>query len=313
MDVLHHLEKICRTLFLFQKMISDYEIVINNLRLDDDELQQQIENFIEGKKLNKKKVLDKFAAKLQDSFNYELQVVNPRDAIKLLLFQEAYPDLMDLVSSMVRKHYEAYVNERAKQKDREPKEQNVNNKEGDDFDLTATVRAFVAAHGRLELIKRMLDYLDQFIPPVNHQDISESTLDYLDDLQDCLVQISDSIWDYLKESSYTKTTDKLIKSSEDTLRDFLTIFPLQEILNFFDAVVLNPNDKRAAILLRYQRALRRIDDRNVDNDNDISVTNFKGILIYILEAVENGYKSVHQILHSTVMGEKKVEICIFHR
>lgn len=97
-------------------MISDYNVVINNLRLDDVELQKQIEQFTEEKNVKKKKLLDKFVTKILHKFNFDLQVVNPRDALQFLLFQEAYPELMGIVTSMVRKHYEQYIIERAKQK-----------------------------------------------------------------------------------------------------------------------------------------------------------------------------------------------------
>lgn len=191
------------------------------------------------------------------------------------------------------------------------KKQNVDEQKDEDFDLTANVREFVTTHGRLELVKEMLSYLDQFMPPVNHKDISESTLDYLDNLLDNLVEISNIFWDYVEGPAYTRTTDKWIKSLEDMLRDILTILPFEEILNFFDAVVLNPNDRRAAILLRYQRALRRNEDRNSDSHTPLSVSNVGGILYYILEAVNNGYKSVHHVLRSTLTGENKVSEEIF--
>ncbi len=52
-----------------------------------------------------------------DSFDFRLQVVRPTDAVKFLLYQEAYPDIMKIISHMVRKHYDAYRKERAKEKE----------------------------------------------------------------------------------------------------------------------------------------------------------------------------------------------------
>lgn len=146
----------------------------------------------------------------------------------------------------------------------------------------------------------MLEYLEQYLPPIDHQhNLSESTLDYLDDLQDYLVMKSNIFWDFLKGFSYTDKTNEWIQSAEDMLREFLTIMPFQEILNLIDAVMLNFNDKRALILIRYEWALRR----NVKID-PVTFTNAKDILKYGMEGFGNAFTIIQQILHKTVTGEE---------
>lgn len=95
-------------------MLSDYKIIINNQQVD--KLQEYVEKFVEMNRLNNKKILDHFINNILDKFNFKLEVVNPRDAVKFLLFQEAYPDIMEIISYMVNKHYEAFLKERAKDK-----------------------------------------------------------------------------------------------------------------------------------------------------------------------------------------------------
>lgn len=93
-------------------MISDYQII----QAAAVDVEKYIERFIELNTSNNKKVLNKFVTSMMDTFNFRLQVVSRRDAVKCLLYQEAYPDIMDVISLMVRKHYEAYLKERAKDK-----------------------------------------------------------------------------------------------------------------------------------------------------------------------------------------------------
>lgn len=171
-----------------------------------------------------------------------------------------------------------------------------------DFDLIATIREFVAVHGRLELIKRMLSYFEQYLPPVDQANISETTLDYLDNLQDYIEMKSNHLWGFLKGSSYTTKTDEWIKGAEECFRDFLTIIPFEEILNFFDALALNSNDRRALIIIRYERSLSRSDKLSNKDDPPLTVANAKDIFDYIWEAVFNGFTSIHEILQDTVMG-----------
>lgn len=100
----------------FQQMISDYQIILDSQQTVAVDFQKNVEHFIELNKSNNKKALNKFVTNIMDNFNFHLQVVSPRDAVKFLLYQEAYPDVMDLISLMVSKHYEAYLKERAKDK-----------------------------------------------------------------------------------------------------------------------------------------------------------------------------------------------------
>lgn len=97
-------------------MISDYKVIQDNQQVVADDFKKYIEHFIEINTSNNKKALNKFVTNILDSFNLRLQVISRRDAVRFLLYQEAYPDIMELLSIMVRQHYETYVKERAKEK-----------------------------------------------------------------------------------------------------------------------------------------------------------------------------------------------------
>lgn len=184
--------------------------------------------------------------------------------------------------------------------------------EMDDFDLIATIREFVDVHGRLELVKRIVNYFEQYIPPVDQANVSDSTLDYLDSLQDYILMKSNSLWAFLKGSSYKRKTDEWIKGAEEMLKDFLTIIPFQEHLNFLDALALNSNDRRAVIIVRYERSLRRSDKLSNKDDPPLTVANAKDIFDTILEIVLNSFASIHELLQDTIMGVKsEVHISIF--
>lgn len=132
---------------------------------------------------------------------------------------------------------------------------------------------------------------------MDQANISESTLDYLDNLQDYIEVKSNSLWGFLKGPSYTTKTDEWIQRAEAILSDFLTIFPVHEILNFFDVLALNSNDRRAVIIIRYERSL----GRNDENDLPMTVANASDIFDYIREAVLNGLASIQGILKDTAM------------
>lgn len=97
-------------------MLSDYKIVQNSRRIVAEDFKEYIEHFVELNRSNHKKVLEEFVTKILDSFNFRLQVVIPRDAVKFILYQEAYPDIMEIISIMVGTHYDAFRKERAKEK-----------------------------------------------------------------------------------------------------------------------------------------------------------------------------------------------------
>lgn len=97
-------------------MIRDYKSIQNSQRKEEDDLEKYVERFVELNKSKKRKVIEKFVTKILDNFNFRLEVISPRDAVTFLLYQEAYPDIMKLINLMVRKHYDAYLVERAKDK-----------------------------------------------------------------------------------------------------------------------------------------------------------------------------------------------------
>lgn len=171
----------------------------------------------------------------------------------------------------------------------------------DDFDLTAVVREFVASHGRLELVKRVLVFLEQHIPPVDQASITESTLDDLDKLHDYLEAKIYRLWNFINGSSYTTTTDKWITRLEEMLRDFLTVVPFQEILHFFDVITLNSNDRRALIIFRYERRLAM--SETFFGRHNQSVTNAEDIFDLICERTFYAFNSIQEILRATVMRE----------
>lgn len=96
-------------------MINDYGTIQNSRQIiEAEDFDEHINHFIELNASNSKKALNKFVTKILERFNLQLQVVRPRDAVQFLLYQEAYPEISEIISRMVRKHYDAYVNERAK-------------------------------------------------------------------------------------------------------------------------------------------------------------------------------------------------------
>lgn len=97
-------------------MLSDYKIIQNSQHIVEEEFGEYIEHFVEVNESNNKKALGKFVSSILGSFDFHLQVVSKKDAVKFLLYQEAYPDIMELISLMVQKHYDAYRKERAKEK-----------------------------------------------------------------------------------------------------------------------------------------------------------------------------------------------------
>lgn len=97
-------------------MIDDYIKIQDSQQILVEDFDEYIEQFVEVNKSNNKRVLEKFVTKILGSFNFSLQVVSPKDAVKFLLYQEAYPDIMELISLMVGRHYETYLTERAKEK-----------------------------------------------------------------------------------------------------------------------------------------------------------------------------------------------------
>lgn len=186
-----------------------------------------------------------------------------------------------------------------------PQQSNLNNNnksvDSDDFDLTAIVRQFVASHGRLGLIKRLLVFLEQSIPPVDQESITESTLDYLDELHDYLEVKIYSFWNFINGSSYTTTTDKWITRLEEMLRDFLTVVPFQEILNYFDAIALSSTDRLALIIFRYERRLAM--SETFFGQHIPSVTNAEDIFDIICEKIFFAFTSIQETLRATISGE----------
>ncbi|KAJ6650040.1 hypothetical protein Bhyg_05283 [Pseudolycoriella hygida] len=224
-----------------EKMISDYELIQNNQRVTNDDLREYVDHFIELNAAKSKKNLKKFVTSILDSFDFHLEIVAPRDAVSFLLYQKAYPDIVEIISLMVVKHYDAYLKERAKA---QGQADHVNGNY-DDFDLTANVRNFVASNGRFEFIKLWIHLLDPYIPLVDQADISESLLDYLDNLKDFLVIESNRFWNFLKGSHFKHTTDSWMETTEEMLTHFLKVIPTDEVCNLVDAVMLNSNDWRA--------------------------------------------------------------------
>lgn len=96
-------------------MLSDYKIVESSQRTTDEDFEKYVERFVELNTLDNKKVLDKFITTILDKFDFSLKIVSKRDAVKFLLYQEGYPDIMELIRVMVSKHADFYQKERAKE------------------------------------------------------------------------------------------------------------------------------------------------------------------------------------------------------
>ncbi|XP_037042568.1 uncharacterized protein LOC119078930 isoform X2 [Bradysia coprophila] len=277
-----------------EKMVSDYNIIQQSQDQIAEKFQEHVEHFVKVNESNNKKALKKLITKVLESLNFDLQIVKPRDAITFLLYQEAYPDIMKIVSLMVGKHYDAYLEVRAKEKkpsnDTDPLQQPT-----DDKGFAAIVRELVASHGRFGLLKRLVTYFEDYIPPVDRKNVDESTLDYLDDLQEFLDAESSSLWRFIKGSGYTGMTDKWIAKAQKFYVDVSTVIPLQEILNIFDAAVLNLNDRRALLILRSEIATSGsygLTDK---------VQNAKDVLKLISETVTNDLSAIRDILLATAM------------
>jgi len=95
-----------------EKMRKDYEMIKNNHRIEDrKEYEIFVEEFVEHNSLNDDGMVEEIVTNLMDFLNSwedRLQVIAPREAVKFLLYEEAYPDIMELISLMVQKHYHTY-------------------------------------------------------------------------------------------------------------------------------------------------------------------------------------------------------------
>lgn len=131
----------------------------------------------------------------------------------------------------------------------------------------------------------MMDHFEQFVPPVDKSDMSESMLDYLDDLYESLSSQINRAWIFIRAASYTSITYGWIETGEEILGDLFSFFPINEIENFFDAIILNANDRRALIILitdYWQR--RSATDSNVE-DGSSSRSNAGGVFGHIFTTV----------------------------
>ncbi|KAG4079452.1 hypothetical protein HA402_005149 [Bradysia odoriphaga] len=273
-----------------EKMVSDYNIIQASQEQIGEKFQEHVKHFVKLNESNNKKALKKLMTKVLESFNFDLQIVKPRDAITFLLYQEAYPDIMKIVSLMVGKHYDAYLEVRAKEKKSSNGTTDPSQQPTVDKGFAAMVRELVASHGRFGLLKRLVTYFEDFIPPVDRKNVDESTLDYLDDMQEFLHAESSSVWRFIKGSGYAGVTDRWIAKAQKFYGDICTVIPLQEILNIFDAAVLNLNDRRALLILRSEIATSgsyELTDR---------ATNAKDVLKLISETVTNDLSAIRDIL-----------------
>lgn len=96
-------------------MVGDY-VKIQSQRIVEKDFEKYVEHFVEVNESKNKRVMEEFVTNILGNFDFRLQVVSPRDAVKFLLYQDAYPDIMEIISLMVETHYDAYMKERAKEK-----------------------------------------------------------------------------------------------------------------------------------------------------------------------------------------------------
>lgn len=171
----------------------------------------------------------------------------------------------------------------------------------DDIDFFAVLRVFVKSHGHLEVVKRFLNYFEQFIPPVDKENVSPSTLDYLDDLQDFLHAMSNNAWRFVKKSNYITVSDEWIAKAETLLSDVLTLVPIQEIFNFFDAIAMNSNDRRALVILRTIFG-ERSKNSFMDGETVSTFANLGDIFNFVTEIASDAFKQLLNILNDIKNG-----------
>lgn len=160
------------------------------------------------------------------------------------------------------------------------------------------MRDFVASHGRVAFLKRFLSSLEQYIPPVDRANISESQLDYLDDLHGFLDVKSKSIWRFINDSAYTTITNEWIRRTHDLLHDLFMIIPFEEISNLFDTLALNSDDRRVFIILRYE--LRK------DVNAPALLADVNDVFKYISEIVVNDFRDIRSFYNTVVGAIKEV-------
>lgn len=162
------------------------------------------------------------------------------------------------------------------------------------------------------MVKRFLLFLEQYLPPIDQTNVSDSTLDYLDELHDYLKIKANMLWSFFNGSDYTTITNEWITRAEQILTNFFTLIPFQEILNFFDAVASNSNDRRALIIVRYERYLWLSNTLLDTNTPPVAVTNAQDIFEFLWKKALVAITSIDKILHDTVTGVKG-EVCIFRQ
>lgn len=93
-------------------MNKDHQVIRNHHQIEFNEFQDFLESFVESVSVDDTKMIEFIVSNILDDVNpRRLQVITHRDAVKLILFQEGYPDIMELLSSAFRTFYKNYKKE----------------------------------------------------------------------------------------------------------------------------------------------------------------------------------------------------------
>lgn len=284
-------------------MIIDYNTVnaYNNIHNCQQKIAEDfpeyIQHFVQLNEMDDSEALERFVDDLLDNFDFPVQVVSRTDAVKFLLYNEAYPDIMQIISEAVRVIGDQHLDDI------------ILNDEDAELDMTSLYRVLVAFHGRMELVKRWLIRLESYLPPLDRMklNVDDSALEYLDDLKDVLEANSYKLWRFIKGSAYKTVTDGWIANVDAFLRDLLTFAPLSELSNFLDEVVLNSNNRLAMIAVRYDRERSRRYNYQLPNKDDGNAISFVAENIWdVLNGMSKVAVIFRDVFHDIVTGEPRV-------